>query len=99
MSIKLDKLKEILGDGVDAEKMEAIMLADEADIDVSEYEAKIADLSGQLETARADYEERVKALWFGKSEVSEPEIEAKGVEAEDEAVEIKDIADIIDETL
>lgn len=99
MSIKLDKLKEILGDGVDAEKMEAIMLADEADIDVSEYEAKIADLSGQLETARADYEERVKALWFGKSEVSEPEIEAKGVETVDENEEIKDINDIIEETL
>ena len=99
MSIKLDKLKEILGDGVDAEKMEAIMLADEADIDVSEYEAKIADLSGQLESARADYEERVKALWFGKSEVSEPEIEAKGVETVDENEEIKDINDIINETL
>lgn len=99
MSIKLDKLKEILGDGVDAEKMEAIMLADEADIDVSEYEAKIADLSGQLESARADYEERVKALWFGKSEVSVPEVEAKGVEAVDENEEIKDINDIINETL
>ena len=41
MSIKLDKLKEILGEDVDAEKMEAILLADEADIDVSEYEAKL----------------------------------------------------------
>lgn len=99
MSIKLDKLKEILADGVDAEKMEAIMLADEPDIDVSEYEAKIAELTAQREADRANYEERVKALWFGKSEVSEPEIEAKGVEAEDEAVEIKDIADIIEETL
>lgn len=99
MSIKLDKLKEILKDNVDPEIMEAIMLADEPDIDNSELEAKLAESEAQLESARADYEERVKALWFGKSEVSEPEIEAKGVEAEDEAVEIKDIADIIEETL
>lgn len=99
MSIKLDKLKEILKDGVDPEIMEAIMLADEPDVDTSELEAKLAESEAQLESARADYEERVKALWFGKSEVSEPEIEAKGVEAEDEAVEIKDIADIIEETL
>ena len=99
MSIKLDKLKEILKDGVDPEIMEAIMLADEPDVDTSELEAKLAKSEAQLETARADYEERIKALWFGKSEVSEPEIEAKGVEAEDEAVEIKDIADIIEETL
>ena len=99
MSIKLDKLKEILGKAVDADKMEAIMLADEADIDVSEYEAKIAELKAQREADRANYEERVKALWFGKSEVSEPEIEAKGVETVDENEEIKDINDIINETL
>lgn len=99
MSIKLDKLKEILKDGVDPEIMEAIMLADEPDVDTSELEAKLAESEAQLETARADYAERVKALWFGKSEVSEPEIEAKGVETVDENEEIKDINDIINETL
>lgn len=99
MSIKLDKLKEILKDGVDPEIMEAIMLADEPDVDTSELEAKLAESEAQLETARADYEERIKALWFGKSEVSKPDIEAKGVETVDENEEIKDINDIIEETL
>ena len=99
MSIKLDKLREVLGEDLPVEKMEAILALDEADIDVSEYEAKIATLQSELEQSKTDFEARIKSLWFGKTEVSEPEIEVKGVEAKDEQVDVKSIASIIDESI
>lgn len=99
MSIKLDKLREVLGEELPVEKMEAILALDEADVDVSEYETKIADLQSELEHAKSDFESRIKSLWFGKVETSEPEVEVKGVEAKDEHVDIKSIADIIEETI
>lgn len=99
MAIKLEKLRDVLGDDISVEKMEEILSLDEKEVDVSEYESKIQELEAENKEIRESFENRIKALWFGKEEVSAPEIEAKGVETPDETESGKNIDAIIEESI